>query len=136
MPRIMRKPTVENKYNLTMKTTKQLQIVDRSQIGEPLFWRNEAITGWCISENTAKNKKDIEFCTYNSYWIGIYDEEAKNKRKLRITCEAHGGMTSYNFTKFFDYHEIENEDDLLVQEKLLSKLNELIDKEILAIKES
>lgn len=35
----MRKPTVKNKYNLTMAKIRKLKIVDRSKVGKPLFWR-------------------------------------------------------------------------------------------------
>lgn len=42
----MRQPTVENKYNLTMAKIRKLKIADRSQIGKPLFWRNDVIGAW------------------------------------------------------------------------------------------
>jgi len=44
----MRQPTVENKYDLTMAKIRKLKITDRSQIGKPLFWRNDVIGAWCI----------------------------------------------------------------------------------------
>jgi len=44
----MRKPTVKNKYNLTMAKIRKLKIVDRSKVGKPLFWRNDVIGAWCI----------------------------------------------------------------------------------------
>lgn len=55
----MRKPKVENKYNLKFSDIKNLQIVDRSRICEPLFWRNDIIGAWCISREIG-SKKDIE----------------------------------------------------------------------------
>lgn len=39
----MRKPKVENKYNLTMKKIKKLKVGDEFKIKEPLFWRNNVI---------------------------------------------------------------------------------------------
>lgn len=129
----MRKPTVKNKYKLTFQDIKKLKIKDRSKLKEPLFWRNNVVSAWCISESTAKNSKDQRYGTYNDYWIGIFDEDAKRKKKLEVTCSAYGGMATYKFKKFFDYSEIENEMDLEIQEKLLAKVNLLIDEGILEI---
>ncbi len=42
-------------------------------------------------------------------------------------------MCSYNFEKFFDYAEIENEVDLELQEKLLERINWLINEGIIRI---
>ena len=41
------------------------------------------------------------------------------------------GMCSYNFNKFYDKSEIENNYDWQIQEKFLGKINELIDLGIL-----
>ncbi|MFJ8528580.1 hypothetical protein [Bacillus sp. NPDC094106] len=130
----MRKPKVINKYNLTFADVKKLEIVDREKVGEPLFWRNQVVGAWCISDTTVKNQKDYEYGAYNSFWIGIYDEESKRKKKLDVTCHAYGGMCNYTFSRFFDEKGIQNKDDLEIQEKLLSKINELIDAGILVIK--
>lgn len=131
----MRKPSEENKYNLTMKKVRNLIVADRSQVREPIFWRNTAINAWCISENTVKNHKDSQYGTYNDYWIGIYDDDVKLKKKFKVSCSSFGGMAGYKFEKFFDPKEIENEVDLEIQEKLLKKINELIDMEILKLAE-
>lgn len=129
----MRKPRVKNKYKLTFSDIKKLKIKDRSKLQEPLFWRNQVISAWCISETTTKNSKDSIYGTYNDYWIGIFDEESKRKKKIDVMCDAYGGMATYKFKKFFDYSEIENEIDLEIQEKLLAKINFLIDEGILEI---
>lgn len=129
----MRKPSIKNKYNLSFSDIKKLKINNRSKICEPLFWRNNAINAWCISETTIKNQKDREYGSYSDYWIGIYDDKSKRKRKLEIYCSAFGGMCHYKFKNFFDYNEIENELDLEIQEKLLAKVNYLIDEGILSI---
>lgn len=129
---MMRKPSVENKYNLTMKDVRQLTVADRSQVKEPLFWRNNVVEAWCLSGTTLQSKADSRFGSYNEFWIGIYDEDAKAyKGKFRVTCSAYGGMANYAFKKFFDPKEIDNEQDLLLQEKLLENVNLLIDKGIL-----
>lgn len=125
----MRKPKVENKYKLDIKKARSLKILDRSRIEEPLFWRNDVVNAWCISGNTIKNQKDREYCAYSEFWVGIYDKNDK----IRISCDAHGGMCTYKFNKFFDLNEIENDMDLEVQEKLLDALNKLIDEGILGL---
>ncbi|MCK2000538.1 hypothetical protein MZM54_03905 [[Brevibacterium] frigoritolerans] len=130
----MRKPKVKNRYNLKFNDLTKLKIVDRNQISEPLFWRNNVVNAWCISETTSKNNKDREYGTYNEYWIGIYDEDAKSCRgKIKVNCSAFGGMAHYKFKEFFNTNEMENEIDLEIQEKLLNKINELIDKQILSL---
>lgn len=129
----MRKSTVENKYNLTITKIRKLHIADRSKICRPMFWRNDVINAWCISDS-AGTKKDHEFCTDNGYWIGIYDEDAKAYAgRFRFNFSTYGGMCGYKFEKFFQKKDIENENDLLIQEKFLSKINELIDIGILSL---
>jgi hypothetical protein len=130
---VMRKPRVENKYNLTIKDCKKLQVGDRAKIKSPLFWRNTAINAWCISEDIGTDA-DKQFGTDNSYWIGIYDEDAKAYAgKLKISFSTYGGMCGYNFNSFFKEKDIENELDLITQEKFLEKINYLIDEGILTI---
>ena len=129
----MRKPKVKNKYNLTPAKIKKLKY-NRELIGEPTFWRNNVISAWCISRNTIKNSKDDEFGTYDEFWLGIYDDDAKAYAgKLRIDFTSYGGMCGYNFKKFYDFSEIENEMDLEIQEKCLEVINTLIDKQVLYV---
>lgn len=128
----MRKPTVKNKYNLTMAKIRKLKIVDRSKVGKPLFWRNDVIGAWCIV-GSAGNKMDVVFGTDNEFWIGIYDDNAKTYAgEFRVHLTSYGGMCSYKFNQFFREKDIENDNDLLIQEKFLSKINELIDLGILS----
>ena len=61
----MRKPKVDNKYNLTMAKIRKLKIADRSQIGKPLFWRNDVIGAWCIILNIDRICAVIEWCWMN-----------------------------------------------------------------------
>ena len=67
----MRKPLVNNKYNLTIKKLKKYKVADRTFVGAPFFWRNDVIQAWCISGN-AGSTADQQFGTDNSFWIGIY----------------------------------------------------------------
>lgn len=128
----MREPTVKNKYNLTMDIIEQLIVGDRSQVHSPLFWRNEVIKAWCIT-GIAGTPQDEEFGSDDSFWIGIYDEDAPAYAgEFRIMLTTYGGMCGYEFNKFFDENDIDNERDLEIQEKFLSKINELIDCGILA----
>lgn len=129
----MRKPRVKNKYNLTIPQIRKLVIKDRSQVCAPLFWRNNVISAWCISGH-AGNKADERLSTDNEYWIGIYDEDAKAyKGKFRFEFFTYGGMCGYRFEKFFQPADIECENDLLIQERFLEKINELLDKGILEV---
>lgn len=131
----MREPKIPNKYNLTPAKVRKLKY-DRSRIGEPTFWRNDVIDAWCITRNTARNSKDIEFGTYDSFWLGIYDDDAKAYAgKVRHWFDSYGGMCDYNFTKFYDFSQIVDLMDLEIQEKALEVLNQLIDDGVLWIEE-
>lgn len=124
----MRKPRVENKYNLKPKEVQYMRVLDRERIKQEPFWRNDVVQAWCLSEIAGEQK----FCDENQYWIGIYDEDAKAYAgKIRLSCTSYGGMCGYNFKEFFNPKEIERDIDLEIQEKLLSRLNWLLDEKIL-----
>lgn len=128
----MRTPTVNNKYNLTMAKIRRLKVVDRSKVCKPLFWRNDVIGAWCII-GSAGSDMDIQFGTDNEFWIGIYDDNAKTYAgKFRVHLTSYSRMCDYKFNQFFREKDIENDNDLLIQEKFLSKINELIDCGVLA----
>ena len=129
--KMMREPKVPNKYDLTPEKIRGLKF-DRSKIGEPVFWRNNVISAWCITRDTAKDKNDYMFGTYDSFWLGIYDDDAEAYAgKLRFYFDSYGGMCSYEFKKFYNYSEIEYELDLEIQEMALEVLNQLIDDGVL-----
>lgn len=128
----MRKPSVNNKYNLTINKLKKYKVVDRTYVGLPFFWRNNVIQAWCIT-GSAGTKSDEEFGTNNEFWIGIYDEDAKAYAgKFRCDFTSYGGMCSYKFNQFFNEKDIECENDLRIQEMFLEKINMLIDSGIIA----
>ncbi len=128
----MRKPKVENKYNLKPKDIQKAVILNFERLHKPPFWRNNIVQAWCLSEGVGKGCYGNSM---NSYWIGFYDKDAKSYAgKIRLDCTAMEDMCSYNFKKFFDYSEIENETDLELQEKLLSRINWLIDERIIEIR--
>ena len=129
----MRKPKVENKYNLKPKDIQKAIILDYEKLKQPPFWRNNVVQAWCLSGGCGNGLYD----SINSYWIGFYDNNAKaHAGKIRLSCTSYEGMCSYKFKKFFDYKEIENEVDLRLQELLLSKINWLIDEGIIDIPKS
>lgn len=131
----MRKPRIENRYNLKPKDIQNATILDYKKLHKPPFWRNDVVQAWCLSENTIKTRDDDEYGCFNEYWIGFYDEDARAYAgKIRLDCSAYGGMCSYRFRTFFDPEEIDCEIDLEIQEKLLSRINWLIDNKIVEIK--
>jgi hypothetical protein len=128
----MRKPKVDNKYNLTINKIEKMKY-DREKIGLPIFWRNDAVGAWCILKNTIKSLEDDEYCTYNEFWLGIYDDVGTYAGKIEISVTSHGGMCKYNFNEFFNEADIENEMDLEIQELILKTINDLIDNNVLYI---
>lgn len=128
----MRKPRVKNKYNLKPKDIEKATILDYERLKQPPFWRNNVVNAWCLSDGAGKGYYGNWM---DSYWIGFYDADAKAYAgKIRLSCSAMEDMCSYNFKKFFDYSEIEHEVDLELQEKLLNRINWLIDEGIIEIK--
>lgn len=128
----MRKPKVENKYNLKPKDIQKATILDYERLKQPPFWRNNVVNAWCLSGGSGKGYYGDWM---NSYWIGFYDADAKEYAgEIRLSCNAMEDMCNYNFKKFFDYSEIEYEVDLELQEKLLDRINWLIDEGIIDIK--
>lgn len=128
----IRKPRIVNKYNLKPKDIQKSIILDYDRLHKYPFWRNNVVQAWCLSGGSGKG---FYGDWMNSYWIGFYDKDAKAYAgKVRLSCSTMEDMCSYNFEKFFDYREIENVNDLELQEKLLEKINWLIDEEIIAIK--
>ena len=128
----MRKPRVENKYNLKPKDIQKAVVLDYERLHQKPFWRNNVVGAWCLSGGSGKGYYGGFM---NSFWIGFYDEDAKSYAgKIRLSCTAYEDMCSYNFKKFFDYSEIEHEIDLELQEKLLEKINWMIDEKIIEIK--
>jgi len=117
----MRKPTVKNKYKLKISDIKKLKVNDWSKVCEPLFWKNTVVNAWCWSHVIEHGQYET-----NSCWLGIYDNG-----KIKISFTSYDGMCGYDFKKFFDYTDIEIEDDLLIQEIFLDKINYLLDNKIL-----
>lgn len=126
----MRPPKVMNQYGLNPKDIEKAIVINSDRLSSNPFWRNENINAWCLSDDTAKTSGDYEFLTYNEYWIGFFDNG-----KIKLSCSAHGGMCNYHFDTFFDDEDIEHEMDLEIQEKLLERINWLIDEKIIEIKE-
>ena len=127
----MRKPKVQNKYNLKPKDITKAIILDANRLTQHPFWRNNIINAWCLSGGSGKGS----FGGFmNTYWIGFYDTDAKAYAgKIRLSCSTYDDMCSYNFKSFFNPKEIDNEIDLELQEKLLETINWLIDEKIIKI---
>lgn len=128
----IRKPKVENKYNLKPKDIEKAVILDYDRLHQSPFWRNDVVQAWCLTGGSGKG--------YYGYWMDeylvcFYDVDAKAYAgKIRLSCSAIEDMCNYNFERFYDYTEIDNEVDLELQEKLLERINWMIDEKIIAIK--
>ena len=117
---------IVNKYKLTPASLKKYVVGDRSKISEPLFWRNNVINAWCISKQIGGDLSG------DSFWIGIYDENAPHYAgRFRFYFDSWGGMCNYIFNKFFDPSEIEYEKDLRIQEAFIDVVNTLIEEGII-----
>lgn len=124
--KLKRNKDIKNKYKLTPRVLETYIVGDRTEVCEPLFWRNNVINAWCISKEIGGDE----------FWIGIYDDIIYNEDSLpvgqfRFDFYSYGGMCKYEFKKFFNLSEIENEDDLRIQEAFIEKINLLIDKGII-----
>lgn len=128
----MRKPKIENKYNLKPKDIQRATILDFERLKQSPFWRNDVIGAWCLSGGSGKG---FYGGYINTYWIGFYDNDAKHYAgRIRLDCGSYEDMCGYEFKNFFDYTEIDTEIDLVLQEKLLDRINWLIDEKIIEIK--
>lgn len=127
----MRNPRVINKYNLKPKDIETAIVIDYDKLHAPPFWRNDVVNAWCLSDGSGKGH---DGGWINSYWIGFYDKDADvYAGKIRMYCNAYEDMCSYNFETFFNPKDIETEVDLELQEKLLERINWLIDVGIIKI---
>ena len=45
----MRKPKIENKYNIRPEDLNKAEVIDRDRITRAPFWRNDLIKAWCLS---------------------------------------------------------------------------------------
>lgn len=122
-----------NKYKLTLKNIKKLG-VNRDLVKAPDFWYNNVVHAWCISGSAGIDEYPI--CDNDEYWLGIYDEPKKDG-SVKIECyfTSYGGMCGYEFDKFFDPAEIENDTDYKIQLMFIEKMNKLIEKGVFILPE-
>lgn len=126
----MRKPKVPNKYNLKPSDIRKMVVIDRNRLQENPFWRNDVIHAWCLTDGAGKGLYD----SMNDYWIGFYDENAPAYAgKTRFSVSTYEEMCSYKFNTFYRPSDIENLADLEIQEKLLDRMNWLLDEGIVEI---
>ena len=114
----MRKPKVPNKYNLKPSDIRKMVVIDRNRLQENPFWRNDVIHAWCLTDGAGKGLYD----SMNDYWIGFYDENAP----------AYAGKTRFSVSTYGP-SDIDNLADLEIQEKLLGRMNWLLDEGIVKI---
>ena len=119
-------PKVANRYNLTYSDVEKLKVGKRELIEEPLFYWNDQISAWCISGISDIRWRD------DSFWLGIYTEDAPEyPGEFRFRFTSYAGMCGYVFQDFYNPKEIETKYDLIIQEKFLEKINQLLDMGIL-----
>lgn len=127
---LTRKPRIENKYNLKPSDIRKMSVIDRDRLQEKPFWRNDVIHAWCLSDSAGNGYFDA----MNEYWIGFYDEDAPAYAgKTRFSVSTYEGMCSYKFNTFYKPSDIDNLADLEIQEKLLDRMNWLLDEGIVKI---
>ena len=129
----MRKPKLENKYNIRPEDLNKAEVIDRDRITRAPFWRNDLIKAWCLSGTTAKNASDN--CIAGEYWICFYDIDAPTAKAGKVTseCSSYGGECTYKFKDFYKMKDIDNDTDLKLQELFLEQINWLIDSHIIKI---
>ena len=128
----MRKPNVQNKYNLKPKDIEKATILAPERLTQKPFWRNDVVKAWCLSGGSGKGFYNSYI---DSYWIGFYDNDADfYPGKIKLSCSSYEDMCSYDFKTFFNPKEIDDEIDLELQERLLDRINWLIDEGIVEIK--
>lgn len=122
-------PRVANKYSLTINDIKNLRVGRRELITPNLFWWNSLISAWFITGND--NSKDT-ISNHNDFWITIYDVNApRNAGKFTFKLTRSSGVHPYSFEEFYNPKDIESSNDLIIQEKFLNTINQLIDMGIL-----
>ena len=127
----MRKPKILNKYNLKPKDIQKATILNYDRLHEHPFWRNDVVQAWCLSDGSGRG---LYGDWIDSYWIGFYDKNAKSHSgEIILQCSSYEDICNYNFDTFFDDNDIDNEFDLELQEKLLDRINWLIDEGIIRI---
>lgn len=143
MKKLHRSPRTENKYNLNSKTIRSLKIVNREELKDLGFWYNSVICGWCFAFEVG----DGTCCSDNSFWLCVYDEKIENlygtnkeiKKQLKkantvdFSFGVYGSYSNYIIEKFYNPKDIKNENDLVIQEEFILKINELIDNGVLKI---
>lgn len=140
MRKLHREPTIKNKYELDAKKIYSLKVGKLDSLEKYGFWRNEVLGAWCYIVKLG----DTDIFHDNTFWIGIYDKEVSRlnygykeskfrKKKTRINFKfyVYGDSVEQYITKFYRPADIKNEFDLVIQEKFLEAMNNLIDNKIL-----
>lgn len=118
-------PRVENKYSLTINDIKNLRVGRRDLITPKLFWWNKLCSAWFISK---VDDSKMEDANCNEFWITIYDVNAPhNAGKFTFNITRSSGVHQYCFEEFYNPRDIESINDLVIQEKFLNTINQLID---------
>lgn len=127
----MRKPKVKNKYNIKPHDIERAIILNPDKLHERPFWRHHVGKAWCLSGGVK-----LVAPPPNYYTILFYDSDApKFAGQIRLTIDVWSYKSWCDVVpqEFYNPSDIEDEKYLRLQEKLLSRLNWLIDQNIVSI---
>jgi hypothetical protein len=112
----------ENKYGLKFSDIKRFKIVNAAALRLPPFWRNNIIKAWCLSGTAATSNEDEMWGDPMEYWIGFYDSG-----KIQCDISSSSCMVGEQFERFFNPRDLDTPQDVLLEERLLKRLNWLLD---------
>lgn len=118
---------VPNKYNLTPKLIKRLNVLDWNKLQE-FTWHNSAMEGewWCHIEGCNDKEK---YDNFDEFWIGFN----KVTDEVDYWFTTWEGLGSYEFDSFYNIADIENKADMMVQVNAMRFLNKLLDEKIVEL---
>ncbi len=118
-----------NKYGFTPENIKTVSILDWTKLKKHTWFNRAKIkTGkwWCVLVGC--NAEDQKYDDSDEFWIGFREDD----NKVDCYFSSHEGMCGYNFKKFYDVEEIDNQYDMRVQANTIKYLNMLVDEGIIS----
>jgi len=117
-------PKVENKYGVTRSAIQKAKVIDSEKLKKKPFWRNDVVNAYCLSGEVGS----WEYGSAADYWLGFYDNG-----KIRLKVYSEDNMLTYNFDRFYAKEALKDKWLLAIQEKILERINWLIDEKIIEL---